>query len=120
MSLSFVIWAMETFSDQSFGMCGKTIGSFRRNVLFWLKLMLKSRGFVLKKTTAVYFNPIVKLETETETEDEAPALTVYLKRDTNVESSRASLARKTDVSVDKHYAAALSNTSKVVLAKIKK
>ncbi|KAF5070539.1 Terminase-like family protein [anaerobic digester metagenome] len=45
MSLSFVIWAMETFSDQSFGMCGKTIGSFRRNVLFWLKLMLKSRGY---------------------------------------------------------------------------
>ena len=26
-------------------MCGKTIGSFRRNVLFWLKLMLKSRGY---------------------------------------------------------------------------
>ncbi len=45
MSLSFVIWAMQTFSDQSFGMCGKTIGSFRRNVLFWLKLMLKSRGY---------------------------------------------------------------------------
>ena len=45
MSLSFVLWAMSTFSDQNFGMCGKTIGSFRRNVLFWLKLMLKSRGY---------------------------------------------------------------------------
>lgn len=45
MSLSFVIWAMQTFSNQNFGMCGKTIGSFRRNVLFWLKLMLKSRGY---------------------------------------------------------------------------
>lgn len=45
MSLSYVIWAMETFNEQSFGMCGKTIGSFRRNVLFWLKLMLKSRGY---------------------------------------------------------------------------
>ncbi|MBC3889504.1 PBSX family phage terminase large subunit [Acetobacterium paludosum] len=45
MSLSFVIWAMETFNGQNFGMCGKTIGSFRRNVLFWLKLMLKSRGY---------------------------------------------------------------------------
>ncbi len=45
MSLSFVIWAMETFKNQNFGMCGKTIGSFRRNVLFWLKLMLKSRGY---------------------------------------------------------------------------
>ena len=45
MSLSYVLWAMSSFENQNFGMCGKTIGSFRRNVLFWLKLMLKSRGF---------------------------------------------------------------------------
>lgn len=45
MSLSFVMWAMESFNGQNFAMCGKTIGSFRRNVLFWLKLMLKSRGY---------------------------------------------------------------------------
>ena len=45
MSLSFVMWAMESFDGQNLGMCGKTIGSFRRNVLFWLKLMLSSRGY---------------------------------------------------------------------------
>ncbi len=45
MSLSYVMWAMETFNGQNFAMCGKTIGSFRRNVLFWLKLMLKARGY---------------------------------------------------------------------------
>ena len=45
MSLSFILWAMTSFSGQNFAMCGKTIGSFRRNVLFWLKLMLKSRGY---------------------------------------------------------------------------
>lgn len=45
MSLSFVFWAMTTFNGQNFAMCGKTIGSFRRNVLFWLKLMLRSRGY---------------------------------------------------------------------------
>lgn len=45
MSLSYVLWAMATFNQQNFGMAGKTIGSFRRNVLFWLKLMLKSRGY---------------------------------------------------------------------------
>ena len=33
MSLSFIFWAMERFNGQNFGMCGKTIGSFRRNVL---------------------------------------------------------------------------------------
>ncbi|HBB61460.1 MAG TPA: PBSX family phage terminase large subunit [Lachnospiraceae bacterium] len=47
MSLSFILWAMENFHNENFGMCGKTIGSFRRNVLFWLKLMLKSRGYAV-------------------------------------------------------------------------
>ena len=45
MSLAFVMWAMSSFNGQNFGMCGKTIGSFRRNVLFWLKIMLRSRGY---------------------------------------------------------------------------
>lgn len=48
MSLSFVMWAMATFNDQNFAMCGKTIGSFRRNVLTVLKLMLLSRGYKVK------------------------------------------------------------------------
>jgi N4-gp56 family major capsid protein len=67
-----------------------------------------------------YICPIVKLNGDAETEDEAPALTVYIKRDVTVETDRVSLARKTDISADEHYAVALSNTSKVVLAKFKK
>lgn len=45
MSLSFAIWAMSSFKGQNFAMCGKTIGSFRRNVLFWLKIMPRARGY---------------------------------------------------------------------------
>lgn len=67
-----------------------------------------------------YACPIVKLNNDAETEDDAAALTIYLKKDTSVETERNTLARLTDVSVDKHYAAALTNESKVVLAKIKK
>jgi PBSX family phage terminase large subunit len=48
MALSFVMWAMSSFEEQNFAMCGKTIGSFRRNVLAVLKLMLASRGYKLK------------------------------------------------------------------------
>ncbi len=47
MALSFVIWAMESFTEQNFAMCGKTIGSFRRNVLTVMKQMLRSRGYTL-------------------------------------------------------------------------
>lgn len=45
MSLSFVMWAMETFNGENFALCGKTIQSLRRNVIKQLKLMLKSRGY---------------------------------------------------------------------------
>ena len=48
MALSFVMWAMFSFKEQNFAMCGKTIGSFRRNVLMVLKLMLRSRGYKVK------------------------------------------------------------------------
>ena len=48
MALSFVMWAMSSFEEQNFAMCGKTIGSFRRNVLTVLKQMLSSRGYKLK------------------------------------------------------------------------
>lgn len=52
MSLSYALWVMKTFNGQNFGMAGKTIGSFRRNVLFWLKLMLKARGFKVEDKRA--------------------------------------------------------------------
>ena len=49
MSLSFIMWAMTTFDNHNFAMCGKTIGSFRRNVLAPLKNMLASRGYKLEE-----------------------------------------------------------------------
>lgn len=48
MSLSFVMWAMETFNEENLGMAGKTIGALRRNVITPLKRMLKSRGYKVK------------------------------------------------------------------------
>lgn len=64
MSLSFILWAMSSFNGQNFAMCGKTIGSFRRNVLFWLKLMLKSRGYQVTDHRADNLVIISRGETE--------------------------------------------------------
>ncbi len=52
MSLSFVMWAMSAFDGNNFAICGKTIGSLRRNVLFWLRLMLRSRGYKVQDRRA--------------------------------------------------------------------
>lgn len=82
--------------------------------------IVASKRVSLDETGAYYINPIVKIDTDNETEDEAPALTIYIKRDTNVETQRETLRRVTDISVDKLYTVALSNASKVVLAKFKK
>ncbi|QHZ52169.1 PBSX family phage terminase large subunit [Paenibacillus larvae] len=45
MAFSYVAWATETFTEQQFGMSGKTIGALRRNVIGPLKQMLISRGY---------------------------------------------------------------------------
>jgi PBSX family phage terminase large subunit len=45
MSLSFIMWAMENFNGQNFGMCGKTIQSFRRNVFKPLKREMEATGY---------------------------------------------------------------------------
>ena len=67
-----------------------------------------------------YVCPIVKLNGDAETEDETAALTVYMKRNVNLETERFSLSRKTAISVDEIYTVALSDASKVVLATFKK
>ncbi len=51
--------------------------------------------------------------------EESPALTIYTKRNVEAESDRDILAKTTVISADEHYAAVLSNDSKVVLAKFK-
>lgn len=75
-------------------------------------------GDKVKAVTAKYYaNPIVKLEGDAETEDDAQALTCFLKRDTNVETERKSKRRLTEVTGDKMYVVAVTNEDKVVIAK---
>ncbi len=74
---------------------------------------------VVKTADGTYECPIIKLQGDPETEDEAAAVTIYMKRGVNVETSR-DVKSKVDVySADEHYAAAVSNTSKVCLATFK-
>lgn len=71
-----------------------------------------------------YVCPIIKLEpdsAETEyTEDELPALTIFLKADTSTDSEWFPKKQVTEVTACKYYGTALTNSAKVVLAKFKK
>lgn len=79
-----------------------------------------SKKVPMNEGSTAYVCPIVKLNEDGETEDESPALTVYMKRNVNLETERHTLSRTTDISVDEIYTVALSNASKVVLASFKK
>lgn len=45
MSFSFVCWSMQQYDRESFALCGKTIGSLRRNLINPLKEVLIGRGY---------------------------------------------------------------------------
>ncbi len=49
MSISFVTWAMKSFSDTSFAICGKTIASLRRNLITPIIPILEQLGFECKE-----------------------------------------------------------------------
>ncbi len=49
MSISFVTWAMKSFSDTSFAICGKTIASLRRNLITPIMPILEQLGFECKE-----------------------------------------------------------------------
>ena len=85
---------------------------------------IKKSKKVEKDASGNWKNPIVILSTADPNEasdadataEEAPALTIYMKRGVEVESDRDILAKTTVISADEHYGVALSNESKVVVA----
>lgn len=56
LSLGFALWSFARFSNENFALCGKTIGSVRRNILPALTRVLKELGFVIReRASAGYF-----------------------------------------------------------------
>lgn len=75
-----------------------------------------SKTYYTKDNKQVYRCPIVQLKPEEQTGDETAAVTIYLKRGVNLEKERKVKGKKTLISVDEHYVAALTDESKVVVA----
>lgn len=94
-------------------------GSIGKIAGCWIK---KSRK--IKEVDGKFTNPIIKLEpdsAETEyTEDELPALTIFLKADTTVDTEWFPKKQITDVTACRYYGVALTNEAKTVLVKLAK
>ncbi len=79
--------------------------------------IVTSKRIVAKN--GVYACPIVQLRPESQTGEESSAVTIFMKRNANVETERHTLERTTDISVDQHYVVKLTDDSKVVIANLK-
>ena len=71
-------------------------------------------------THAGYVNPIVKINFDTETEESASALTIFLKKGVAVETDRDIDKQINMIRASEHYICALTDESKVVLCNFKK
>ena len=67
-----------------------------------------------------YINPIVKLTYDAETEQETPALTIFLKRNVMVETSRDIDKQINMIRASENYVVALTDASKVIKVAFKK
>lgn len=79
-------------------------------------------GDKIKALSAPYYmNPIIKLEADSAdtdyTEDELPALTIYLKKDTQVDHEYFPKKQRHDITATKYYGVAKTNDAKLILAK---
>ena len=98
----------------------------------WLLIIDKDQTFedgvvfasvraIIRRLSAIFFRGECVLDAATEEveRDEIPALTIYRKREVNIETERKPKTRTTEITADEFYVAVLSNEAKVVLAKFK-
>ncbi len=82
----------------------------------WIKKSNK-----IKAKSGVFTNPILKMEpdsSETEyTEDELPAITIFLKKDTQTDHDWKPRTQTHEITTAKYYGVAKTNDAKLVLAK---
>lgn len=89
-----------------------------------VKLVVGDKVKAIATASQYYVCPIIKMEAdsaETEyTEDELPAVTIFLKKDTSLDHDWYSKKQTHEFTTAKYYGVALTNSAKVVLAKFKK
>lgn len=89
-----------------------------------VKLAVGDKVKALAAASQFYVCPVLKMEpdsSETEyTEDELPAITIFLKKDTQLDHEWFPKKQVHDFTAARYYGVALTNSAKVVLAKFKK
>lgn len=89
-----------------------------------VELKVGDKVKALAAASQFYVCPVIKMEADSEeteyTEDELPAITIFLKKDTSLDHEWFPKKQIHDITAARYYGVALTNGAKVVLAKFKK
>ncbi|MCI8470397.1 MAG: N4-gp56 family major capsid protein [Clostridia bacterium] len=89
-----------------------------------VKLSVGDKVKAIASASQYYVCPVIKMEAdskETEyTEDELPAITIFLKKDTSLDHDWYPRKQTHELTTARYYGVALTNSAKIVLAKFKK
>lgn len=100
------------------------IEEYQRKVALDTTLAVNDKVKPLAASSQYFINPILKMEpdsAETEyTEDELPAITIFLKKDIQTDHEWFPKKQQHDITVSKYYGVAKTNDAKIVLVKFKK
>ncbi len=114
----------EKATDGTITITAENIAEYQAKIDPTITLAVGDKVKAVANASQYYVCPVIKMEadsSETEyTEDELPAITIFLKKDTSLDHEWFPKKQIHDITTAKYYGVALTNGAKVVLAKFKK
>lgn len=114
----------EKATDGTVTLTAENLAEYQAKVDPTVTLAVGDKVKAIASASQYYVCPIIKMEADNEeteyTEDELPAVTIFLKKDTSLDHDWYSRKQTHEFTTAKYYGVALTNSAKVVLAKFKK
>lgn len=114
----------EKATDGAVTLTADNLAEYQAKVDPTVTLAVGDKVKAIAAASQYYVCPVIKMEADSEeteyTEDELPAVTIFLKKDTSLDHEWLPKKQKHDLTAARYYGVALTNGAKVVLAKFKK
>ena len=114
----------EKATDGTVTLTADNLAEYQAKVDPTITLAVGDKVKAIASASQYYVCPLIKMEADSEeteyTEDELPAITIFLKKDTSLDHEWFPKKQIHDLTAARYYGVALTNGAKVVLAKFKK
>lgn len=114
----------EKATDGTVTLTADNLAEYQAKVDPTVTLAVGDKVKAIAAASQYYVCPVIKMEADSAdteyTEDELPAITIFLKKDTSLDHDWYSRKQTHELTAARYYGVALTNAAKVVLAKFKK